>query len=213
MPLKSIAFLAWLACAGSAFADAAASAPAAARTSRASLDNTHCDAYRVSTMAIRSPKDQGVVVLRLEISPQGEVLASEIAERTTSNYFAHVVQESFSKCRFRPARENGEPVAGHAVPLRLVFGGELARKPNNAECPGPSSRETPPSAGAMVATRLRIRFLAEGHVATVDVVQSSGVPALDEAAVNAFRQCHFDPSASGQPAFQEEWVTTVNWSS
>jgi protein TonB len=70
---------------------------------------------------------------------------------------------------------------------------------------------TPPSEGAMVATKLRVHFLATGHVAAVDVMQSSGIPALDEAAVEAYQQCHFDPSASGQPAFQEEWVTTLSW--
>jgi len=160
---------------------------------------------------VRSPKDLGTVQLRVEVSPQGEVLGSEIAEHTTTNYFAHVVQQNFAKCRFRPARENDVPVAGHAM-LRLNFA-EHAGTPNNADCPTPFSRELPPSTGAMVATKLRVRFTPAGRVAAVEVLQPSGVAALDEAAVKAYGQCHFDPGAAGQPAFQEEWLTTINWSS
>lgn len=221
MRATSIGLVLLLAGAGAspAFAEDASSAPASAsaaasgQTDLARLDNAHCDAYRASSMAVRSPRDLGSVILRLEISPQGEVVSSEIAEHTTSRFFAHVVQENFSKCRFSPAHENGVAVPGHAVRLRLVFGDQVRGKVNNAECPPPQSRETPPLTGEMLATKLRIRFLPTGHVAGIEVLQSSGLPALDEAAVEAYRQCHFDPSASGQPAFEEEWVTTVNWSS
>ncbi len=199
-----------LLCAG-AFADEPASGVTSAQTTPASLDNSHCDAYRNSISSVRSPKDYGTVALRFDISPRGEVLGSEIVEHSTTNYFAHVVQDSFSKCRFNPARENGVPVQGHQV-VRLVFG-EHARMPNNATCPTPFTRELPPATGAMAATKLRVRFTKAGRVASVDVLQASGVAALDEAAVKAYLQCHFDPDAAGQPTFQEEWVTTLNWSS
>ena len=43
------------------------------------------------------------------------------------------------------------------------------------------------------------------------MLQSSDAPALDEAAVKAYQQCYFDPAADNQPAFQEEWVTTLKW--
>jgi TonB family protein len=211
MRAKTSFILLGLACAGPAFAQDAASAAVSTPTMAASLDNTYCDAYHGSVLAIRSPKDLGTVNLRFEISPQGEVVSSEIGEYTTSRYFAHVVQENFSKCHFRPALQDGVPVPGHGVRLRLVFGNGV-RTANNATCPPPASRETPPAAGPMAVTKLRVRFLATGRVASVDVLESSGVPALDEAAVTSLRQCHFDPAASGQPAFQEEWVTSLNWS-
>lgn len=150
------------------------------------------------------------MVLRIEVSAQGEALGSEVAEHTTTRYFAHAAQENFSRCRFKPARENGVPVQGHGV-VRLVFD-DHPHAPNRAECPAPFSRATPPSDGPMVATKLRIRFLQTGHVASVDVLEPSGAPALDDAAVKAYLQCRFDPDAGGQPTFQEEWVTTINWS-
>jgi len=198
-----------LGCAASAFAAEPDGAAAAAAEAVPRLNNSHCDAYREASSSIRSPKDLGLVVLRVDVSPQGEVLGSEILERTTSNYFAHVVQESFSKCRFDPGHQNGVPVRGHQV-LRLKFN-DHPLAPNDADCPGMGTRERPPADKPMPALRLRIRFLRTGHVAAVEILQPSGSPALDEAAVNAYRQCHFDPSAAGQPDFQEEWVTTLNW--
>ena len=175
------------------------------------LDNTHCDAYRNSVSSVRTPKDFGMVALGVDVSAQGEVLGSEVVERTTTNYFAHVVQENFSKCRFDPALENGVPVRGHQV-VRLNFS-DHASSPNNATCPVPFSRELPPSVGPMVTTKLRITFTRAGRAAAVDVLQPSGIQALDDAAVKAYSQCHFDPDAAGQPAFQDEWITTVKWSS
>jgi TonB family protein len=190
-------------------ASAAASAPG--QVPRATLDNAHCDAYRDTSSSMRPPKDVGTVVLRIQVSPQGEAVGSEIVERTTTNYFARIAQENFTKCHFNPARENGVPVAGVAL-LRLKFGERLSA-PNNALCPPMAIRETAPSDGPMAATQLRIHFTPAGGVAAVDVLKSSGSPTFDEAAVKAYRQCHFDPGASGQPAFQEEWVTTLSWSS
>ena len=175
------------------------------------LDNSHCDAYRNSVTSVRSPKDLGTVVLGVDVSAQGEVLGSEVVEHTTTNYFAHVVQENFSRCHFDPARENGVAVPGHQV-VRLKFA-DHPSTPNNATCPAPFSRELPPSVGPMAATKLRITFSRAGRTTSVDVLQPSGVQALDDAAVKAYSQCHFDPEGANQPAFQEEWITTVNWSS
>ena len=175
------------------------------------LDNSHCDAYRDSVTSVRTPRDLGTVALGVDVSAQGEVLGSEVVEHTTTNYFAHVVQENFSKCHFDPALENGVPVRGHQI-VRLNFS-DHPSTPNNATCPTPFSRELPPSVGPMVATKLRITFARAGRVASVDVLQPSGVQALDDAAVKAYLQCHFDPDAANQPAFQDAWITTVKWSS
>ncbi len=194
-----------------AFAAETASGVASTQARAPSLHNSHCDAYRDTMTSARTPKDLGTVVLRFDVSPQGDVLGAEIVEHTTTRYFAHVAQENFSKCRFKPALENGAPVQGRQV-VRLNFA-EHPRTPNNATCPSPFSRELPPAAGPMVATKIRVRFTPVGRVASVDVLQPSGVPALDEAAVKAYLQCHFDPGADNQPTFQEEWVTTLNWSS
>ncbi len=198
-----------LSCATSAPAAEPASAASAAQTSPPRLDNSLCDAFRSSSGAIRTPKDLGLVRLQFEVSPQGQVVNSEILERTTTNYFAHVVQENFSRCRFEPARENGVPVQGKVV-LPLNFQ-DHPHAANNAVCPSVVTREHPTVDGAMVSVKLRVRFLASGHVAAVDVLQPSDVPALDEAAVKAYRQCYFDPGADHQPAFQEEWITTLKW--
>ena len=206
----SIVSVACILCVG-AFAAEPAGAPVPTQSSPARLDNAHCDAYRNTLTSARTPKDLGTVALRFDISAQGEVLGSEIVEHTTTNYFAHVAQENFSKCRFGPAQENGMPVRGSRV-LRLDFG-EHPVTPNNATCPLPFSRDAPPASGPMVTTRIRVRFTQAGRVASVDVLQPSGVPTLDEAAVKAYLQCHFDPDTVNQPAFQEEWVTTLNWSS
>ena len=175
------------------------------------LDNSHCDAYRNAMTSVRTPKDLGTVVLGIDVSAQGEVLGSEVVEHTTTNYFAHVVQENFSRCRFDPARENGVPLRGHQV-LRLKFD-DHPSTPNNATCPTPFTRELPPSTGPMVTTKLRITFSRAGRAVSVDVLQPSGIPALDEAAVKAYSQCHFHPDGANQPAFQDEWITTVTWSS
>ena len=198
-----------LSTAASAFAAEPASAASSAQRSPASLDGSHCDAYRNSVTSVRTPKDLGLVRLRVEVSPQGEVLDSEVVEHTSTNFFAHVVQQNFSRCRFNPARENGVPVQGRVL-LTLDFV-DHPRMANDAACPPVASRERPPSDGPMPATRLRIRFARTGEVTSVDVLQPSGIPALDDAAVKAYRQCHFDPAAAGQPAFQEEWVTTLKW--
>jgi len=206
----SILSVACVLCVG-AFAAEPASAPVPTQTSSPRLDNAHCDAYRNTSTAARTPRDLGTVVLRLDVSAQGQVLASEIVEHTTTHYFAHIAQENFSKCSFSPAQESGTPVKGTLV-LRLAFG-EHPLTPNNATCPAPFSRDAPPAVGPMVSTRIRVRFTKAGRVASVDVLQPSGVPALDEAAVKAYLQCHFDPEAANQPTFQEEWVTTMNWSS
>jgi len=188
-----------------------ASAAASAPTPRASLDNSHCDAYHSTASAMRTPKDAGTVVLRIQVSAHGEAVSSEIVERTTTNFFAHTAQENFSKCRFNPARENGVAVPGVAL-LKLKFNDHLAT-PNNATCPPLDNRETPPSNGPMAATQLRVHFTPTGGVAAVDVLKPSGSATLDEAAVKTYQQCHFDPAAAEQPPFQEEWVTTLNWTS
>ena len=209
MTLKRIATLACLLHVAAASGAESASAAAASASSPARVNLSHCDAFRNSVSAVRSPKDLGKVILRFEVSAQGQPVGSEIVERTTTVYFAHVVEENFSKCEFSPARENGVAVPGHTL-VKLDFADHVTN-PNNAACPTPFSRERPPSLAAMPATRLRVRFSTTGRVASVAVVQTSGVPALDEAAVKAYEQCHFDPGAADQPAFQEEWLTTTNW--
>lgn len=185
-----------------------ASAASAAQASLPRLTN-HCEAYRDSVNSVRTPRDLGSVRLMIEVSPQGQVVNSEILAHTTTTYFAHVVQENFSRCLFEPARENGVPVQ-HKVVLQMVFE-DHPHAANNAVCPGVFMRERAPATGAMISVKLRVRFLKSGHVATVDVLQPSDVPALDEAAVKAYRQCYFDPGADNQPAFQEEWITTLKW--
>ncbi len=208
MTRQSAALALLLCCAASAFADEPASAASAARRTWPSLDDAHCDAYRSSMLSVRSPRDMGTVTLRVEVSAQGEVLGVEVGDHTTTNYFAHVVQQNFAKCRFRPGRDDDVPVTSHMT-LRLVFE-DHPPAPNAAACPVPTTREQPPE-GAMAAVKLRIRFLPTGRTASVDVLQASGFPAFDDAAVKAYRQCHFDPGATGQPTFQEEWVTTLKW--
>ena len=71
---------------------------ASTQTRAPSLDNSHCDAYRDTTTSARTPKGLGSVDLRFDISPQGDMLGAEIVEHTTTRYFAHAAQESFSKC-------------------------------------------------------------------------------------------------------------------
>ncbi len=186
-----------------------ASAASAAQTSSPRLNNALCEAYSNAAAAVRTPKDLGSVRLMVEVSAQGEVVNSEVLEHTTTNYFAHVVQEKFSRCHFEPARENGVPVQGKVV-LPLNFYDHMLVA-NNAVCPNMSTRELPAFGGNPVSVKLRVRFLKSGRVAAVDVLQPSDVPALNEAAVKAYQQCYFDPGADNQPAFQEEWVTTLNW--
>lgn len=199
-----------LSCATSVLAaEPAASAASGAQISPPRLDNQLCSAYRDSIGAVRAPKDYGTVKLMLDVSPQGQVVDSEILERTTTNYFAHVVQENFARCRFEPARANGVPVQVK-MPLTLNFQDHPSAA-NNALCPSISTREHPPVGDTVASVKLRVRFLKTGHVAAVDVLQPSGVPALDDAAVKAYQQCYFDPAADHQPAFQEEWFTTLKW--
>ena len=205
---KLVALAVCLSCATTVLAAEPASAASAAQTSSPRLIN-HCEAYRDSVNSVRTPRDLGSVRLRFEVSPQGQVVESEILEHTTTTYFAHVVQENFSRCLFEPARENGLPVQRKAV-LAIDFQ-DQPHAANNAVCPDVLLRERAPGTGPMVSVKLRVRFLQSGHVAAVDVLQSSAVPALDEAAVKAYRQCYFDPGADKQPAFQEEWITTLKW--
>jgi TonB family protein len=211
MDIRPIAAVALLLYVGSTYSAEPASGVASAQAGEPRFNNLHCDAYRNSMTSVRTPKDFGTVVLRFEVSPQGEVTGSEIEEHTTTTYFAHVAQENFSKCHFDPAIENGQPVKGHQV-LRLVFSAH-SRVPNDAVCPTPFTRNPPPSVGPMATTKVRVLFTKAGRVASVDVLQASGIASLDEAAVKAYLQCHFDPDAVNQPTFQEEWVTTLNWSS
>jgi len=209
MITKLAALAMCLSCATSVLAAEAASAASAAQTSSPRLNNAQCEAYSNSAAAVRTPRDLGSVSLMVEVSPQGQAVNSEILEHTTTNYFAHVVQENFSRCRFEPARENDVPVQGR-VALQLNFYDHVLVA-NNAVCPNMATRELPAFSGNLVSVKLRVRFLKSGRVASVDVLQPSDVPALNEAAVKAYRQCHFDPAADNQPAFQEEWITTLNW--
>jgi periplasmic protein TonB len=59
--------------------------------------------------------------------------------------------------------------------------------------------------------RVHIVIAADGEVASIEVVQSSGLSVLDEAAVAVFRNAHLPPFPPGTPAQPADVVVTLHY--
>ena len=59
--------------------------------------------------------------------------------------------------------------------------------------------------------KVRIVIAANGEVMSIDVVQSSGLAVLDEAAVAVFRHAHLSPLPPGTQAEPADVVVTLHY--
>jgi TonB family protein len=134
----------------------------------------------------RRANEEGKTRLRLHVAASGALRGVSLVGSSGSPRLDQAIIEAVGRCRFAPARSDGEAVDGSFV---LEFAWRLEAPAASVRC-APDYPAASVAAGEQGTTTLRLR-IEEGKVKDVRVAVSSGHVRLDAAAVAAVAQCTF----------------------
>jgi len=194
---------------------------------KAILVHESCEIVREFQLSARrlpdevDPKSDPVEVrLLVRISKDGRVLGSSVTSSNVGRPLVRSMQSAIRACTFTPAKNGDVAVDGVAdVSLRLYKDSFVAA--GVARCPFPTTPSGVRLPSDSVFTRLRVFVGSDTKPTRTEILQSSGVPSLDEAAQAAMMQCKPLPEAErtgviGQfmdIAYEWRWRLTPRWTS
>ena len=173
----------------------------ASEATKATLIRESCDVAREFQLSVRRLPDEidqtaDPIELRLivDISKEGRVTGSRVASSNVGRRIIRSMQSAVRSCSFAPARHDQVPVDGTAeVALRLYVNSFPVA--GVALCPFAEPPRGVRLPSEVVFTSLRIFIDSDARPLKVEIQQSSGVPALDEAAQLAMMKCKPLPEA------------------
>jgi protein TonB len=168
----------------------------------------------------RKASIEGTVFLRTLVNREGSPLQVDITKSSGNLLLDSAALEAAQKCRFKPAIQNGRPVAiwiTYSTTFKLA---DSQEEPSEDKRPfikvdkmpeilheepvvyPPDARE----AGIEGKVLVQALVNKEGKPTKVRVEESSGANALDKAALDAVKKYFFSPTVSkGKPV--EIWIT------
>jgi len=140
------------------------------------------------------------VIVQVTISPEGDVLGASIAQSSGNTELDQAVLNAAKASSYQPKVSNCNPTVGtYQFRWRFTPSNAAVQAANTCNRDGLVSNAARPAFPAGLhleqpaATIVRVTIGTTGEVVDAKVEQSSGVPALDEAAVDAAKHSSFLP--------------------
>ncbi len=160
----------------------------ASESTKATWIRESCEVAREFQLSVRrlpdeidQKSDPVYIKLHVDVSKDGRVSGSSVISSNVGRRIIRSVQSAVRTCSFNPARQGQEPIDGSAEVALFLYMKSFPVA-GVALCPfaePPYGLRLP---AEVVFTSLRVFFGSDARPSRVEVQQSSGVPALDEAA-------------------------------
>jgi TonB family protein len=173
-------------------------------TSPTSLGAPHfCSHY---PQEAKDAHEEGRADLTFLVTENGETADIKVSHSTGSKALDEEAISCASKWRYRPAMQNGKPVAMRWSASAQWFLGDATSMPDTvpAKPAGPQTCSRPSDIPITPGTKtaLALEIEEDGHVSMVYLEKSSGNSALDALAGKCAKTWHFQPATKdGAPTF------------
>jgi TonB family protein len=151
-------------------------------------------------------KAVGKTRLTVVVDEKGQVGQSRLDASSGQSALDEAVKTVLEKCKFTPLVQAGIPVK-HSFVIRYLWVPGQTPTPLRARatCEKPKYPESARRRDQQGTVTLKFLVDADGSVLDAKIVQSSGFPVLDDAALSAIAQCPFEAAtANGKP--EQTWV-------
>jgi TonB family protein len=160
----------------------------------------------------------GTLVLNYKVQPSGTLTSITVVQPSPTPAFDAEQVERLKTCTFAPGTNTDE--SNESTGLLVLFTGRAPNPPpegptvllkaglqNAQEC-APRARDYPRLSvqrNEQGNNRIHFAVAADGRLLAVQLVGSTGYPALDTAAMNGFLGCRFRPARTAHGAATSSW--------